>query len=62
MTKLNPREYRVAYEHRRWIPGTGYITQRNFQTIYARDMAQAEFKWTEMQLDGQETLSINQVD
>ena len=62
MTKNYPREYRVAYEQKYWIPGTGYITQRNFQTIYARDMTQAEFKWTEMQLDGQETLSINQVD
>ena len=62
MTKINAREYVVAYEHRRWIPGTGYITQRNFQTIFARDMTHAQGKWQAMRLDGQDTLFINQVD
>lgn len=55
-------EYVVAYEQRMWIPEGGYITSRNFQHIFARDMTHAQGKWSAMRLDNQATLFINKVD
>ena len=55
-------EYVVAYEQRMWIPEGGYITSRNFQHIFARDMTHAQGKWSAMRLDNQDTLFINKVD
>lgn len=55
-------EFVVAYEQRRWIPEGGYITCRNYQHIFARDMTHAQGKWSAMRLEGQDTLFINKVD